>query len=63
MFDPGFELQVGFETHLSYFYSKNNVTNFNVYGTWDYPVVYGLDSSNNVTAVDMGGFPYMAYKY
>lgn len=63
LFDPEFQLQTGFETQLAYFYSKNNVSNINVYGSWDYPVVYGLDSTNKVTKVDMGGFPYLAYKY
>jgi hypothetical protein len=61
--DPQFELQVGFETQLAYFYSTNNVTNFNVYGSWDYPIVYGLDADNNVTSVTMSGFPYMEYNY
>jgi len=63
LFDPQFELQSGFEPHLAYFYSKNNVSNFNVYGTWDYPVVYGFDSTRKLTKVDMGGFPYMEYQY
>jgi hypothetical protein len=63
LFEPQFDLQVGFETQLAYFYSMNNVTNFNVYGSWDYPVVYGIDSLNNVTKVDMGGFPYFEYEY
>jgi hypothetical protein len=63
LFDPEFQLQTGFETQLAYFYSKNNVSNINVYGSWDYPVVYGLDSTNKVTRVDMGGFPYLKYDY
>jgi hypothetical protein len=63
LFDPEFQLQTGFETQLAYFYSKNNVANINVYGTWDYPVAYGLDSANKVTTVDMGGFPYLKYEY
>ena len=63
LFDPEFQLQTGFETQLAYFYSKNNVSNLNVYGTWDYPVVYGLDSTNKMTTVSMGGFPYLKYEY
>ena len=63
LFDPQFQLQAGFETQLAYFYSRNNVSNMNVYGSWDHPVVYGLDSANNVTKVDMGGFPYVKYEY
>jgi hypothetical protein len=63
LFDPEFQLQTGFETQLAYFYSKNNVSNINAYGSWDYPVIYGLDSTNKVTTVDMGGFPYLKYDY
>ena len=63
LFDPEFQLQTGFETQLAYFYSKNNVTNINIYGSWDNPIVYGLDSTNKVTSVDMGGFPYLKYNY
>jgi hypothetical protein len=63
LLDPGFELQVGLEANFPYLYSRNNVTNINVYGSWDYPIVYGLDSTSQVTSLDMGGFPYIRYKY
>jgi hypothetical protein len=63
LFDPFFELQVGLISHMPYFYSTNNVTNFNVYGSFDYPIVYGLDSLQNVTSLDMGGFEYIKYRY
>ena len=63
LFDPMFQLHVGLEANLPYFYSKNNVTNTNIYGTWDNPIDYGLDSTNKVTAVDMGGFEYYKYRY
>ena len=63
LLDPGFELQVGLEANFPYYYSRNNVTNINIYGTWDYPIDYGLDSLNKVTSLDMGGFEYMKYKY
>jgi hypothetical protein len=63
LFDPEFQLQTGFATQIAFFYSNNNVSNLNVYGTWDYPVVYGLDSTRKVTTVDMGGFPYLKYEY
>ena len=62
LFDPGFELHAGFESHLAYFYSSNNVINFIVYG-FNYPVDYGLDSLRHVTSVKMGGFDYMKYNY
>jgi hypothetical protein len=63
LFDPFFELQVGLVSQLPYFYSHNNVINFNVYGAYNNPVVYGVDSANHVTRVDMGGFEYMKYRY
>jgi hypothetical protein len=63
LFDPGFELHAGFEPHLAYFYSRNNVINFNIYGGFNYPITYGHDSLNHVTSIDMGGFEYMKYKY
>jgi len=63
LFDPEFELHADFEPHLAYFYSKNNVTNFQIYGGSNYPINYGFDSLNHVTSVDMGGFHYFKYKY
>ena len=63
LFDPMFQLHVGLEANLPYFYSRNNVTNTNMYGAWDNPIDYGLDSTNKVTAVDMGGFEYYKYRY
>jgi hypothetical protein len=63
LFDPELQLQTGFETQLAFFYSRNNVSNINVYGTWDYPISYGIDSTNKVTSLDMGGFPYVSYEY
>ena len=63
LFDPFFGLHAGQVPHFAYFYSHNNVINFTIYGNWDYPIVYGLDSLNNVVRVDMGGFEYMKYKY
>ncbi len=63
LFDPEFGLHVGLETNLPYFYSRNNVMNTNIYGSWDNPVDYGLDSLNRVTSLDMGGFGYYRYKY
>jgi hypothetical protein len=63
LLDPMFQLHVGLEAHFPYVYSKNNVTNTNIYGSWDNPIDYGHDSTNKVTSVDMGGFEYMKYKY
>ena len=63
LLDPEFQLQVGLEAHFPYFYSKNNVTNINIYGAWDNPIDYGLDSTNKVTSIDMGGFEYFRYHY
>lgn len=63
LFDPMFELHVGLEANLPYFYSKNNVINTNIYGSWDNPIIYGLDSTKKITALDMGGFEYFKYKY
>ena len=63
LFDPFFELHVGLVPHFPYFYSQNNVTGFTIYGNANYSIVYGLDSLNNMTRVDMGGFEYMKYKY
>lgn len=63
LFDPMFQLQVGLEAHFPYFYSKNNVTNINIYGSYDNPIVYGLDTPNRMTAVNMAGFEYVKYKY
>ena len=63
LFEPFFELHVGLIAHLPYFYSKNNVTGFRIYGTADYNITYGLDSLNHVTSVNLDGFDYMKYKY
>lgn len=63
LFDPNFQLHVGMIPHLPYFYSKNNVTRFVYYLTYDYDISYGLDSFNNVTGIDMGGSEYMKYRY
>jgi hypothetical protein len=63
LFDPFFEIHVGLMAHLSYFYSKNNVTAFHIYGGVDYQVNYGLDSTNKVTAVRLDNDEYMQYRY
>lgn len=63
LFDPEFGLHGGLEANLPYFYSRNNVTNSNMYGSWDYPIDYGLDSTNKITSLDMGGFEYYKYHY
>ena len=63
LFDPMFELHAGFEPHLPYFYSKNNVTGFTIYDGFNYDISYGLDSLNQVSEVKMDGFDYMKYKY
>ncbi|HEY6062543.1 MAG TPA: hypothetical protein VIV35_02980 [Chitinophagaceae bacterium] len=63
LFDPFFQLHVGLVPHFPYFYSRNNVIKYTIYGNVDYNIVYGLDSLSNVTSVDMGGFEYMKYKY
>ena len=63
LLDPMFQLHVGLEAHFGYFYSKNNVVNTNIYGSWDNPITYGHDSTNKLTSVDMAGFDYMKYKY
>jgi hypothetical protein len=63
LLDPEFELYAGFEPHLPYFYSTNNVSNSNMYGTFDYPITYGLDSTSKVTSLGMGGFEYFRYRY
>ena len=63
LLDPYFQLQVGLTSHFPYFYSRNNVTSFHIYGSADYDIQYGLDSLNNVSSVDMDGFQYMKYRY
>ena len=63
LFDPEFELHAGFDPHLAYFYSRNNVSSFRIYGNSDYPITYGIDSLNHVTEVNMCGFEYMKYRY
>jgi hypothetical protein len=60
--DPFFQLHVGFEPHLPYFISRNNVIGFNVYGI-DYEVQYTTDSSHRPLTVNLDGFEYMAYRY
>ncbi|HEX6334805.1 MAG TPA: hypothetical protein VFZ78_11300 [Flavisolibacter sp.] len=61
--EPQLQLYTGLEPHFAYYYSANNVINSNMYGSFDYPVDYGLDSTNKITSIDMGGFPYISYKY
>jgi hypothetical protein len=63
LFDPNFQLQVGLEAHFPYFYSRNNVIGFDIYGSSLYEVQYGLDSTKNLTTVNMDGDPYMEYRY
>ncbi|HYE56289.1 MAG TPA: hypothetical protein VD996_15675, partial [Chitinophagaceae bacterium] len=63
LLDPEFYLHVGLEANLPYFYSRNNVVDTNIYGTFDNPISYGRDSLNQVTSVDMGGFEYFKYRY
>ncbi len=63
MLDPFFQIHVGFDPHLPYFISKNNVINFRIYGNIDYPVEYETDSLHHPTMVRQGGFDYMAYKW
>ncbi len=61
--DPFFRIHVGMEPHLPYFLSENNVINFRIYDTVDYPITYQVDSSNRPLHVSQGGFDYMGYKY
>lgn len=63
LFEPFFQLQVGLTPHFAYFYSRNNVTGFQIYGGLDYPVSYGLDSLNKITDVNLSGDEYMKYRY
>ena len=62
MNDPFFELQVGFDAHIPYFLSTNNVTGYVVTGLTN-TVAYEIDSRRNPVAVNMNGFEYMKYKY
>ncbi len=61
--DPFFRIHVGFEPHVPYFLSRNNVINFTIYDGEDYPISYQLDSLNRPLLVSQGGFEYMGYKY
>lgn len=63
LFDPIFSLHAGFEPHLAYYYSKNNVIGFTIYDGFNYNVSYGLDSLNQISEIKMDGFDYMKYKY
>jgi hypothetical protein len=63
LFDPTFQIHVGLEAHLPYFYSRNNVAQFTIYDGWDYHIGYGLDSINQVTSVTVDGDDYMKYRY
>jgi hypothetical protein len=63
MADPFFQLHVGFDPHLPYFISKNNVTRFTIYTNIDYPVTYQTDSLHHPTKVIQSGFNYMGYKW
>ncbi|MFT3909347.1 MAG: hypothetical protein QM737_07985 [Ferruginibacter sp.] len=63
MADPFFQIHVGFDPHLPYFISKNNVINFTIYTNIDYPVTYQVDSMNHPLLVSQGGFEYMGYKW
>jgi hypothetical protein len=63
MVDPFFQLHVGFDPHLPYFISRNNVVNFRIYTNVDYPVQYQVDSLRHPTLVSQGGFDYMGYKW
>lgn len=62
MVDPFFQLHVGFDFHLPYFISKNNVSHFTLY-SMDYPVTYLTDSLRHPLLVKQGGFDYMGYKW
>jgi len=62
--DPFFQIHVGFEPHLPYFISKNNVTSFTIDQGTNYPIEYQLDSTGRrPILVSQGGFDYMGYKY
>lgn len=61
MADPFFQIHVGFDPHLPYFISKNNVINFTIYTNTDYPIDYQTDSLHHPTLVRSGGFDYMGY--
>ena len=61
MADPFFQIHVGFDPHLPYFISRNNVINFTIYTNIDYPVSYETDSLHHPTLVNQGGFDYMGY--
>lgn len=63
LFDPFFQLQAGFEPHLAYFYSTNNVTGFTIYAGQNYQVSYDLDASKNISGVKMDGDDYMRYRF
>ncbi len=63
MADPFFQIHVGFDPHLPYFISKNNVVNFTIYTNIDYPITYQTDSMHHPTMVNQGGFDYMGYKW
>lgn len=63
LFEPFFELHAGFEAHLAYFYSTNNVKGFTIYSNWNYQISYDVDSATNVSGVKMDGMDYMRYKY
>ena len=63
MIDPFFQLHVGFDVHLPYFISRNNVINFTIYNNIDYPVTYLTDSLGHPLMVSQGGFDYMGYKW
>lgn len=61
--DPFFQLHVGFDPHLPYFISKNNVIKYTIYTNIDYPVTYQIDSMYHPILVSQGGFDYMGYKW
>jgi hypothetical protein len=63
MADPFFEIHAGFEPHLPYFISKNNVINFRIYTNVDYPVVYETDSLHHPILIKVGGWDNVKYKW
>jgi hypothetical protein len=63
MADPFFGLHVGFDPHLPYFISRNNVHKFTIYTNDEYLIEYQTDSLSHPTMIRSGGFDYMQYKW
>jgi hypothetical protein len=63
MSDPFFGLHVGFDPHLPYFISRNNVSKFIIYTNDEYPIEYQTDSLSHPIMIRSGGFDYMQYKW